>query len=401
MVREAVAVLALSLALGFAGACTGGGETPPAGAGAADQAAPKLPVHVGQVIRETVPIQVQGIGTVTSRSTVQIKSRVVGEVTAVHFREGQDVAKGQALFTIDPRPYRAAVQEGEARLARDRALAQNAQSDVARYADLVKKDYVTQEQYDQIRANAESQRATVKADEAALERDRLDLAWTSISAPVAGRTGNLFIHAGNMVKANDLPLVVIQQIEPVDVAFSVAQSYLDEIRSRQASGDLTVSAAAPDGAEHQGKLTFIDNAVDPTTGTIQLKATFPNRDRALWPGQFVNVTLDLAVEHDAVVAPAAAIQNGQEGDSVFVVKDDGTVESRDVQVSRTVGQRAVIAKGLSGGETVVVDGQLRLVPGAAVEIQKGDATGAANPPAGGAPTPGSTPGSTPAQGVSP
>ncbi len=383
LARGVAVLLALFLPLLLAVGCSGGGETPQAGAGAAGQAPPKVPVHVGRVIRETVPVEVHGIGTVTSRSTVEIKSRVVGEVTAVHFREGQDVKKGQVLFTIDPRPYRAAVQEAEAHLARDRALAANAQADIARYADLVKKDYVTQEQYDQIRASAKSQQATVNADEAALEQARIDLGWTTISAPVSGRTGTLLVHAGNVVKANDLPLVVIQQIEPVDVAFSVAQSYLDEIRSRQSSGELTATAAPPGGAEHRGALTFIDNAVDPTTGTIELKATFPNRDRALWPGQFVNVTLDLAVEQDAVVAPARAVQNGQEGDYVFVVKDDGTVESRDVEVSRTVGQRAVIAKGLSGGETVVTDGQLRLVAGAPVEILSQTGEGSSGGPAAG------------------
>ncbi len=362
-------LLAVSVAMSFAVGCSGGGgEAPQAEGGAAGQAPAAVPVHVGRVTRETVPVEVHGIGTVAPRSTVQVKAQVGGEVTAVHFREGQDVTKGQALFTIDPRPYRAAVQKAEAQLARDRALAANAEADVARYADLVEKDYVTREQYDQIQADAESQKATVKADEAALEEARLDLGWTTISSPVAGRTGKVLIHAGNVVKANDLPLVVIQQIEPVDVSFSVAQSYLDEIRGRQASGELAATAAPPGGAAHQGTLTFIDNEVDPTTGTIELKATFPNRDRALWPGQFVNVTLDLAVEQDAVVAPAPAVQSGQKGDYVFVVKDDGTVESRSVEVSRTMGERAVIAKGLSGGETVVTDGQLRLVPGAPVEV---------------------------------
>lgn len=367
--RLSLVLLATLTAAALSGGCSGGADSQ-AAAGAQGQAAPAVPVHVGRVTREAVPVEVHAIGTVTSRSTVEIKAQVGGEVTAVHFREGQDVTKGQPLFTIDPRPYQAAVQEAEARLARDRALAANAEGDVERYADLVEKDYVTREQYDQIRANAESQRATVKADEAALERARLELAWTALAAPVSGRTGKLLVHAGNVVKANDLPLVVIQQVEPVDVAFSVAQSYLDEVRARSAAGDLTATAAPPGGAEHQGTLTFIDNAVDPATGTIALKATFPNRDRALWPGQFVNVTLDLAMEQDAVVAPAPAVQTGQEGDYVFVVKDDGTVESRSVEVSRTVGRRAVIAQGLSGGETVVTDGQLRLVPGARVEAQE-------------------------------
>jgi multidrug efflux system membrane fusion protein len=374
-------VLPAALAAALSAGCSGGPGSQAAG-GAEGQAAPAVPVQVGRVTREAVPVEVHAIGTVTSRSTVEIKAQVGGEVTAVHFREGQDVTKGQPLFTIDPRPYQAAVQEAEARLARDRALAVKSEADVERYADLVEKDYVTREQYDQIRANAESQRATVKADEAALEQARLELGWTTLAAPVSGRTGKLLVHAGNVVKANDLPLVVIQQVEPVDVAFSVAQSYLDEVRARSAAGELTATAAPPGGAAHDGALTFIDNAVDPATGTIALKATFPNRDRALWPGQFVNVTLDLAMEQDAVVAPAPAVQTGQEGAYVFVVQGDGTVESQSVEVSRTVGQKAVIAHGLSGGETVVTDGQLRLVPGAKVEPQTAEAAGGPAAPAG-------------------
>jgi multidrug efflux system membrane fusion protein len=362
--RRPYTLLAVLVSALLAG-CSGGGASQEA-AGAGGQAA-AVPVEVGRVSRETIPIEVYAIGAVAPRSTVELKARVGGEVTAVHFREGQDVAAGQPLFTVDPRPYRSAVREAEARLARDQALAAKSAADVSRYAELVEKDYVTREQYDQIQANAGSQRATVAADEAALERSRLELAWTTISSPVAGRTGKVLVHAGNVIKANDLSLVVIQQIEPVDVAFSVAQSHLDEIRRRSAGGELAATAVVPGGVEHEGTLTFIDNAVDAATGTIALKATFPNRDRALWPGQFVNVTLDLAVEQDAVVAPAAAVQTGQEGDYVFVVKGDGTVESRSVRVGRTVGGRAVIAEGLSGGETVVTDGQLRLVPGAKVE----------------------------------
>ena len=378
----AALVPVLALLLTVAAGCSGG-EGPSGsqtqngaqgdGQGGA-QAAPAVPVTVGEVTRQAVPVEVHGIGTVASRSTVEIKAQVGGEITAVHFREGEDVAKGQTLFTIDPRPYRAAVQGAEAALERDRALADNAARDVERYADLVEKDYVTREQYEQIRTDAASKKASVAADQAALDRAQLELSWTTIASPVTGRTGQLLVHAGNVVKANDAPLVVIQQIEPVDVSFSVAQTSLDEIRARSGAGALTVRATPPGGSAHDGELSFIDNAVDPSTGTIQLKATFPNHDRALWPGQFVNVTLDLALERDALVAPAAAVQSGQQGDYVFVVGGDDTVSSRPVRVARTIGDKAVIAEGLQPGETVVTDGQLRLAPGTKIEVKKGVAT---------------------------
>ncbi len=374
--RIASPLLALPLLLGLAAGCSGGQD----GAGKAGPAvqAPAVPVTIGRVDREQVPVQVHGIGTVASRSTVQVKAQVGGEITEVHFREGEDVKKGQALFTIDPRPYRAAVQQAEAALARDRAMAENAARDVERYAGLVKKDYVTQEQYEQIRTDAASKKATVAADDAALDRAKLELSWTTITSPVTGRTGQLLVHGGNVIKANDLALVVIQQIEPVDVSFSVPQTFLDEIRARSAAGTLAVRATPSGGEAHQGELSFIDNAVDPSTGTIQLKATFPNHDRALWPGQFANVTLDLATENDAVVAPAAAIQTGQQGDYVFVVGEDQTVSSRPVRVGRTIGDKAVIAEGLQPGETVVTDGQLRLAPGTRIEVKKGAGAGAAS-----------------------
>jgi membrane fusion protein, multidrug efflux system len=355
------ALLAALLAAGC-----GGGET-----ATAPTAPPALPVKVATVTREAMPVRWQGIGTVQSTATVSVVSQINGQITAVHFTEGADVRAGQPLFTIDPRPYQAALQEAQARLSRDRALAENARQDVDRYADLVAKDYVTREQYDSIRANAESLQASAAADEAAVESARLDLGYCTISSPIDGRTGNLLIHRGNVVKANDKPLVVIHQVEPIDVAFSLPQQYLDEVRRRAPGGELKAEVAAPDagGDPHQGDLAFLDNAVDPETGTIQLKARFPNRDRALWPGQLVDVTLTLAMEADAVVAPAPAVETGQKGDYVFVVGADMTVEQRPVTVSRTVDGKAVVAKGLEPGERVVTDGQLRLSPGARVEIK--------------------------------
>jgi membrane fusion protein, multidrug efflux system len=332
-----------------------------------------VPVTVGTVTTKSVPIELTAIGSVQPYSTVAVKALINGELTEVHFREGQDVRKGDLLFTIDPRPYQAALAQAQAALARDRAQAINAQADARRYAELVKKDYVTEEQYDQTQATAAAAQATVQADEAAVEAARVNLSYCTIRSPIDGRTGNLMVHAGNVIKANDVPLVTINQITPVYVAFSVPEQQLWEIKARAAAGKLDVLAApaansAPPG---HGQLTFIDNAVDPTTGTIQLKATFPNRGRFLWPGEFVNVRLVLSKEANAVVAPAQAVQTGQEGEFVFVVKPDDTVESRPVTVARTVGQEAVIEKGLHPGERVVTDGQLRLVPGARVEIKSG------------------------------
>jgi membrane fusion protein, multidrug efflux system len=335
-----------------------------------------VPVTVGTVMRKSMPVELAAIGNVQPYSTVAVKALINGELTEVHFREGQDVRKGDLLFTIDPRPYQAALAQAEAALARDRAQAKNAEADARRYAELVEKDYVTQEQFDQTQAASAAAQATVQADEAAVEAARVNLGYCTIRSPIDGRTGNLMVHAGNVIKANDVPLVTINQITPVYVAFSVPEQQLSEIKKRAAAGKLDVLALlAASGAEpNHGQLSFIDNAVDPSTGTIQLKATFPNRSRSLWPGEFVNVRLVLSQESNAVVAPARAVQTGQEGEFVFVVKSDDTVESRPVTVARTVDQDAIIEKGLDPGERVVTDGQLRLVPGARVEI-KSDLSG--------------------------
>jgi membrane fusion protein, multidrug efflux system len=346
------------------------------------QVAPQpVPVTVGDVTREAVPTLVQAIGAVVAQQTVSVRPQVGGQILSVHFREGEDVKKGELLATIDPRSYQAALAQAQAQLARDQAQATKASQDIDRYADLVKKDYVTQEQYDQIVATAAAAKATLAADEAAVESARLDLDRTAIRAPIGGRTGQVLIHAGNLVKDNDdRALVVIQQMEPIDVGFSVPQASLNAIRAR-AADELEVAAtpAQAEAATQHGSLSFVDNTVDTSTGTIALKATFPNADRALWPGEFVDVSLTLSTESDAVVAPATAVQAGQDGDYVFVVKPDDTVESRKVTVDRTVGAKAVIAEGLTGGERVVTDGQLRLIPGSKIEIKTGTSA-----PAGGA-----------------
>jgi len=280
----------------------------------------------------------------------------------VWFKEGDDVAKGQLLFTIDPRPYQAVLQQAQANLARDEAQLRNAEAQVARYDDLVKKDYVTKEEYGKIVADAGAARATVAADRAAVETARLQLSYCEIHSPITGRTGGLQVHAGNLVRANDTtPLVVINQIEPVRVQFSIPQ---DQLSTAHLNADVTAGSA-------KGKLTFIDNAVDTTTGTIALRGTFANRDRALWPGQFVTVSMKVAQRDAAIVVPARAVQTGQRGQYVYVVKPGNAVEMRTVSVFRTIGQETIVDKGLAAGETVVTDGQLRLTPKSKVEIKKG------------------------------
>jgi len=278
------------------------------------------------------------------------------------------------LFTLDPRPYQAALAQAQAAVARDRAMAANSASDQRRYGDLVQKEYVTREQYDRIAAETASAQATVKADEAAVEAARLQLEYCTIRAPLSGRTGSLLVHQGNLVKANDAqPLVVINQIRPIYVTFSVPQAQLPDIEKYRSAGQLAVEAVPSEGggAQQNGMLSFIDNQIDRATGTILLKATFPNESRALWPGQFTKVRLTLARQADAVVVPAQAVQTGQQGQYVYVVRPDQTVETRAVQVARTVGSDTVVSAGLTPGETVVTDGQLRLAPGVKVKAREG------------------------------
>jgi multidrug efflux system membrane fusion protein len=357
-------------------ACSGGGKTdgPPAGVGGKKGAGPAVPVTVGRVTTKTVPVELEAIGKVEPLSTVDVLARVGGELNAVHFAEGQEVQKGQILFTIDPRPYQAALDQAQAAVARDKAVAANSAADLRRYGDLVQKEYVTREQYDRIAADTASSSATVKADEAAVEAARLQLEYCTIRAPLTGRTGSLLVHAGNLVKANDAqPLVVIHQIQPIYVSFAVPEAELAGIESYRRAGQLTVESVPSEGrgAAQQGALSFIDNQIDRTTGTILLKATFPNAARTLWPGQFTNVRLTLARQANAVVVPAQAVLTGQQGQYVYVVRPDQTVENRVVKVSRTVGADAVVAAGLTPGETVVTDGQLRLAPGVRIQAKTG------------------------------
>jgi len=343
-------------------ACTGTKQKP------ADE---KVPVTVGKVEQKNVPIQIRAIGNVLPVSTVAVRALVGGQLTRVWFNEGDDVRKGQMLFTIDPRPYDAALAQAQANLARDEANLKNAQAEAARYAELVKKDYVTKEESDRYTSGEEAARAVVAADRAAIQNAQLQLAYCNIASPIDGRTGSLMVHAGNIVRANDTtPLLVINQVSPVYVQFSIPEALLTALRARGGAG--VPVAASPQGGGAPiatGKLTFIDNAVDRTTGTIGLKALFPNQDRALWPGQFVTVAVTLQDRPNAVVVPTQAVQTGQRGQYVYVVNADSSVEMRPVNVVEAVAQQTIVNSGVTPGETVVTDGQLRLTPKSHVDVK--------------------------------
>jgi len=368
---------------------------------------PVVPVSVARVTEEPVPADLQVVGTVEASAIVQIKSQVAGELTKVYFTEGATVKQGDPMFDIDARPYqdaleqaqaavardRAQIAQAEANLERDRAQARYAESDAARQTELNKDGLTPRSTFDQAQATASSSRASDRADEAAIETAKaalaadqaaaesakLNVSFCRIQAPLAGRTGNLLVHPGNLIKVNDVALVVIHRIAPIFVDFSVPEEHLNTIRRLNAQGPLPVKVAERDGtpATAGGHLAVIDNTVDSTTGQIHLKATFDNADALLWPGQFVNVTLTLDTRRDAAVVPAEAVQSGQMGYFVYAVKSDKTVEIRPVVTGRTFDNKIVIDKGVAPGDTVVTDGQMRLFPGAkimAVDAPKPAAT---------------------------
>lgn len=334
-------------------------------------AKPPVPVLVSTSVKRDVPVEINAIGTAKAYSTVSIKSLVGGQLMKVYFKEGQFVKKGDLLFTIDSRPFEAALAQSEANLARDTVLAKNAQEDAQRYASLVEQNLVSRELYDEIHAKAAAQQLTVEADKALVENDRLQLEYCSIRSPIDGRTGSILVHEGNVVKANENPMVVIEQINPINVAFSVPEQYLPEVKRYLEGGTLKVEAIIPqeEGSPEQGTFTFVDNSVNSATGTILLKATFENIEKRLWPGQFVTVSLRLTTQSNVVVVPSQAVQSGQAGHFIYVIKPDMTVESRTVKPGITYKGETVIENGLALGEKVVTDGQLRLVPGAKVLIK--------------------------------
>lgn len=334
---------------------------------------PPVPVKVSTAVQKDVPVQVKAIGNVEAYNTVSIKAQVNGQIARVHFREGQEVKKGDLLITIDPRPFETALKQAQANLLKDQAQARNADEQVRRYGGLVKDGIVTREQYDQLKTSADAFAATLASDQAAVESAKIQLAYCFIRSPINGRTGNLMVQQGNLVKANDVPvLVTINQINPVYVTFSVPENDLLEIKKYMAGGRLKVAAAIPNDVRppETGTISFLDNMVDSTTGTIKLKGTFVNAERRLWPGQFVNVIVVLTTRPDSVVVPTQAIQTGQQGPFVFVVKADKSVELRQVTVGTALNGETVIEKGVQSGETVVIDGQLRLMPGVKIEIKQ-------------------------------
>jgi multidrug efflux system membrane fusion protein len=391
-----------ALLVGILAGCTSKGST------AAKKGEGGVPVTVATVAQKDVPIQLEVIGNVEAYSTITVKAQVGGQLTQVHFREGDYVKAGDLLFTIDPRPLEAMLNEAEANLAKDEAalgqaeanlvrdIAQQkyAQSQADRYARLLQAGIVSKDQFEQMRSNADALAAGLKADEAAvrsarasvgatkatLENARVQRGYTTIRSAIDGRTGNIAVKQGNIVSANTSDLTTINQVEPIYVTFSVPESQLPPIKRYMAEGKLPVLATpqADASVEERGILTFVDNSVDATTGMIRLKGTFANKDHKLWPGVFVRVTLRLTTEPNALVVPNQAVQTGQEGPFVFVVKADRTVESRPVVTGARVDQDLVITSGLAPGETVVTEGQLRLAPGIRVQVRDGRA----RPPSG-------------------
>ena len=386
-------------ALGLLAACSDNA------AGKARVQLPPVPVSLGDVVEKSIPVQLTAVGNAQPYTSVGIKSQINGQLVEVRFKEGQDVQRGDLLFVIDPRPFEAALRQTEAALNQRQAEVRQAQATVerdtaqlanARVQERRYRELVAREQYDQIRtamaaldatvqadraalenaragvraaeAMIENARAVISADEAMVETARIQLGYTTIRAPMDGRTGNLLVQAGNVLKSNeDNPLVVIAQIRPIYVSFGVPEGQLPAIKTYRERGTLKVEAVLEGGKKNVvGAVTFMNNTVDPTTGMIQLKATFPNADHALWPGQFVDVALTLTSE-SAVIVPAQAVLNGQKGTYVFVVKPDSTAEVRVVKIGRRMAREVTIEAGLTAGERVVTDGQLRLAPGARVD----------------------------------
>jgi multidrug efflux system membrane fusion protein len=340
-----------------------------------EQAAPApraaaIPVTVSKVTQRAMPVQLTAIGNVGGY-TVSVEAQVAGELLEVHFKEGDFVHKGQLLFTIDPRPYEAALARTQATLMRDKAVAANGRAQAQRISKLLIDGVVSPSDADSSTSAAAAAEATVAADEAALKTAQLNLEYCTIYSPMDGRTGAVLVKPGNLVKIADVPIVVIKRLSPIPVDLTVPQEYLPAITKHLAARPLRVEATVPNslGPPEVGKLVFVENAVDATTGTIRLRALFENSSNALWPGLYVNTVMTLAEESNATVIPSQAITAGQQGSLVYVVRADGTVAPRAVVSSRSVGGQAVIDKGLQPGETVVTDGQVRLVPGAKVQIK--------------------------------
>ena len=331
-----------------------------------------MPIAVGESVQKAMPLELRVIGTVEPSSNVAIRAQLTGELTSVNFKEGDEVKQGQVLFELDRRPLDAALKQAQANLQRDLAQAANAEAQAARAVELSERGIATREQVDTARANSDALQGTIAADRAAVENATVQLQYATIKAPITGQTGALMVHPGNLVRANDTTsLVLINKLTPINVTFSVPEAQLAMLKRYMAQGHVPVEVMAPndDSSPSEGKITFVDNSVDQTTGTIKVKGSFANTDHKLWPGQFVNVIMTLATDQNAIVVPTEAVQAGPDGSYVYVIKPDKTAEFRTVEVGRIVGTESIIAKGLSANETVVTDGHLRLVPGSRVTIR--------------------------------
>lgn len=365
----------LSLAVGILAALLGGcKQAQPKAA-----ALPPVSVTVAKAKVENVPTNLQAIGAVQAVATVTVKTLVGGQLQEVEFHQGDEVHKGQVLFKIDPSPFEAALAQAEANLARDLATDSHNKTEAGRYADLAKQGIVSAEQNDQMQSAASASHSVVSADRAAVEQAKLQLSYCTIISPIDGRTGSLLVQAGNTVQPNQTVLVTINQIKPIYVAFSVPEQYLQQLKQLNGAHPLEVHALAQgDAGDETGHLSFINNAIDTTTGTIQLMATFENRAERLWPGEYVNTKVTLGIETGAVVVPSSAVQTGQDNQFVYVVTPQSTVENHTVKTSTTVNGITVITEGVAAGDTVVVDGQLALFPGAKVAIKPPVGVGGTN-----------------------
>lgn len=345
-------------------ACTAKKEKP--------KAKPPVPVKVVQAVQKNVPVQVKAIGNIEAFTSVAIKSQVSGQIARLHFAEGTDVEKGALLISIDPEPFKAMLSQLEAVLAKDLAQAKFAREQADRYAGLLKEGIVTSDQYESLQSNAESLAATIVADRSAIKNAKIQLGYCSIRSPISGRTGTIALQPGNLVKANDLPIVTVNQLAPIYATFSIPEKLLSEVKRAMSGKELKIEAVIPNepGNAEAGTISFLDNAVNPATGTIKLKGVFANKSRKLWPGQFTDVVMTLGTRKNAVIVPTNAIQTSQQGQFLYVVKADNTVEMRQVTATMAMGEDTVVEKGLAAGETVVVDGQLRLTPGAVVESKE-------------------------------
>lgn len=380
-----IALLPAGCAKGGAAADAG---VPGDGGHEADGGDKPSPVDVATVEARTMPVDLPAIGTVEAIRTAQVSARVTGQIERVWFTEGDEVEADQVLFTLDSKPFDAAYEQALSTAKGSRATAVNARREAKRYAKLVGKGYVTKQDYDTALAQAKTAEATARADEAKLDNAKLDVVYCTIRAPFAGKTGRYLKRVGDTVSANTDALVTVNELQPLRVAFAVPSEWLPRIQAHEEKdGSLQVlaSAVGDDAPPHEGKLMFIDNAVDAKTGTILLKAQFENENKRLWPGEFVNLKLVLAIEEEALVVPSAAVQVGQKGNFVFVVKPDRTVVSTPVTVDRAIGDFSVVSEGLSAGDVVVIDGQLGLKSGRHVEIRKPQALDAGQSPDGGTP----------------